>query len=373
MTYPRFRVADLIKVQKRKSKFKTNEYLDSGSISIIDQGTSAIAGYTNELERAYDGDLPVVIFGDHTCSLKYVDFKFAIGADGTQILRPIESLDTRYMYYALHTTELQQYGYQRHFKLLKECEIAVPPIEDQRRIASILAAYDDLIQVNRRRAVLLEDMARSLFEEWFVRFRIQGHENVAMVDTPDGLVPEGWNTLKVGSVLRKFRRAERVQRQDYIPGGAIPCIDQGAEFIGGYTDNNDALIDDPLPLCVFGDHTRILKFVTFPFASGADGTQLLYPIDGISPEYLYHSICRIDLSNQHYARHFKFLKEKCIVVPPAHLIDRFTRAAKPLMEQVQNFRFQNRALAASRDLLLPRLISGQLSVAEAERQLREAA
>jgi len=249
----------------------------------------------------------------------------------------------------------------------------LPHISAQRRIAEILGAYDDLIEVNRRRMTLLEDMARGLFEEWFVRFRFPGHEAVAIVETANYLIPEGWGRVKVGTMLRKFRRAEKVKKQDYDPTGTIPCVDQGSDFIGGYTHNSNALIDNPLPLCVFGDHTRILKFITFPFASGADGTQLLYPTDGLTSEYLYFALARIDLSNQHYARHFKFLKEEIITLPPFDLVTRFTGLAKPLMKKVQNFRSQNRLLAASRDVLLPRLISGQLSVAATERELLKAA
>lgn len=252
--------------------------------------------------------------------------------------------------------------------ILSRLTVPLPPLETQRRIASILAAYDDLIEVNRRRIAVLEEMARGLFEEWFVRFRFPGHEQIAMTESK----PNDWRLVKVGAVLRKFRRPVKVMKQEYEQSGIIPCIDQGADFIGGYTNNTDALITSPLPLCVFGDHTRVLKFITFPFASGADGTQLLYPVDDLTPEFLYFSLLNVDLSNQHYARHFKFLKEQEIWLPARELIERFTMVVKPQMELVENIRFQNQKLAASRDLLLPRLISGQLSVA-AERELEEAA
>lgn len=200
-------------------------------------------------------------------------------------------------------------------KLLSQ-DLLVPPLEIQRRIAGILGAYDDLIEVNRRQIAVLEEMARGLFDEWFVRFRFPGHEGVAIEDTPDGALPAGWCRAKVGKLLQKISRPVKIQKQDYIATGGVPCIDQGANFIGGYTDNQEAVIASPLPMCVFGDHTRILKFITFPFASGADGTQLLYPTGELTPVYLYLALINVDLSNQHYARHFKFLKEQMLVVPP---------------------------------------------------------
>lgn len=76
--------------------------------------------------------------------------------------------------------------------IIERISFAAPPLETQRRIASILCAYDDLIEVNRRRVAILEEMARGLFEEWFVRFRFPGHGSVPMVDTVEGPLPEGW-------------------------------------------------------------------------------------------------------------------------------------------------------------------------------------
>lgn len=245
-------------------------------------------------------------------------------------------------------------------------ELKLPPIAEQRGIAAILGEYDDLIEVNGQRVALLEDLASSLFDEWFVRFQFPGHEDGRLASAVDGTLPQGWASAKIGSILRKFRRPEKVKRQEYVSAGKIPCIDQGASFIGGYTDNDAALIDNPLPMCVFGDHTRVLKFVTFPFASGADGTQLMYPTGDITPEYLYYALRRVNVANQHYARHFKFLKEKEIIVPPSDLIEKFTSIVKPFTKKLENIRLQNASLVASRDIIL-----GQLPVAVAERDLLE--
>lgn len=82
----------------------------------------------------------------------------------------------------------------------KKLQIPCPPLAIQRRIASILGAYDDLIEVNRRRIAVLEEMARGLFEEWFVRFRFPGHEAVPILDTPDGPLPEGWAFHTIGGL-----------------------------------------------------------------------------------------------------------------------------------------------------------------------------
>ena len=180
-----------------------------------------------------------------------------------------------------------------------------PDKAQQHKTGIILSAYDDMIENNRRRMALLEEAARQLYREWFVRLRFPGHEHTRITDG----VPDGWEKVKVGSLLLKVSRAQKIKKDDYAIEGTIPCVDQGSDFIGGYTDDPDALIEQPLPLIVFGDHTRVLKFVNFPFACGADGTQLIYPnTPKVSPEYLYCALNAIELSNYFYARHFKFLR-----------------------------------------------------------------
>lgn len=242
---------------------------------------------------------------------------------------------------------------------LKRLPVANPPKDIQDEIATILAAYDDLIENNRRRMALLEESARQLYREWFVRLRFPGYEHTRVIDG----VPEGWEKAKVGTLLAKVVKGKKIQRNDYLASGQIPCIDQGADFIGGYTDDEEARIVNPLPLVVFGDHTRILKFVSFPFAIGADGTQLICPnTPRISPEYFYFALKAIDLSNYFYARHFKFLKEESILIPIESLVREFSKFAGANFEQINYLRTQSQKLRAARDLLLPRLMSGELAV-----------
>ena len=98
------------------------------------------------------------------------------------------------------TTEDPQPGHVSDFR------VHVPPLPTQRKIAAILSAYDDLIEVNTRRIALLEEMARGLYREWFVRFRFPGHEGVRMVESAVGVVPEGWEVKALGDIARGVRR-----------------------------------------------------------------------------------------------------------------------------------------------------------------------
>ncbi|MCD6599150.1 MAG: restriction endonuclease subunit S, partial [Dehalococcoidia bacterium] len=154
----------------------------------------------------------------------------------------------------------------------------------QQHIGHVLSAYDDLIENNRRRIQLLEQSARVLYKEWFVHLRFPGHEHVKIKDG----IPDGWDKKQVRDVLAKVNRPRKIKKADFLDDGPIPCVDQSRDFIGGYTTDDESIVDEGKPIIVFGDHTRILKFVDFPFACGADGTQLIVANEAaMSQEYLY--------------------------------------------------------------------------------------
>ena len=116
-------------------------------------------------------------------------------------------------------------------------------------------------------------------------------------------------------------------------------------------------------MIVFGDHTRILKYINFPFACGADGTQLIKPKNPhISVAYLYFELINCNLSNYHYARHFKFLKEQIIKLPSERVMNDYRIETDVIFNLIQVLRVQNTKLREARDLLLPRLMNGEIAV-----------
>jgi type I restriction enzyme, S subunit len=349
------KVGALLLATPYTSKIKSSEYLTNGTTPVVDQSKNDVAGYTNALEARFETPLPVVLFGDHTRVLKYLDSPFARGADGTQILvTDSRRVIPRYFYYALHTVDLSSYGYARHFKYLKEQLIPIPPLDFQQEIADKLSTYDKFIRNNKRRMKLLEEAIHILYRKWFVYLHFPGHDRINFVDG----VPKGWKKCNIGEILTKFPRRNNVPKNTYLAVGPIPTIDQSTSFIGGYTNDFDALYDSPLPLIIFGDHTRSLKFIDFPFARGADGTQVLHPKPGtVSPHFFYFALKQIDLSAFGYARHFKYLKAESIFVPPQTIVDQFDEQAVPAMKQLSSLRLQNQRLREARDLLLHRLIN----------------
>lgn len=133
----------------------------------------------------------------------------------------------------------------------------------------------------------------------------------------------------------------KIQSRDYKRSGRFPVIDQGQAPIAGWTDDESAVIDTPLPLIVFGDHTRVFKFLDAPFARGADGTQLLCPKPGIDPLFFFYACRAIDLPARGYNRHFTVLKEKELSYPSS---DGEQKAIAAVLRQTESALVQQSSL-----------------------------
>lgn len=150
-------------------KVKSGAYLETGSLPVIDQGKKYIGGYVNDITLACSVDLPVVIFGDHTKELKFLDQRFAMGADGIKVLKPNDDrLDEKYLYYFLKQARLpNDAGYSRHFKFLKRLKIPLPPLDEQKRIAAILDKADGLRRKREKAIQLTDTLLRAVFLDMF--------------------------------------------------------------------------------------------------------------------------------------------------------------------------------------------------------------
>lgn len=242
---------------------------------------------------------------------------------------------------------------------LATIKFPAPPIEIQDKIVKCLSSYDDLIENNQKQIKLLEEAAHRLYKEWFVDLRFPGYENTPVVNG----VPKGWRKDLVGNIIAKIVRTKQVMTSDYLKEGTIPIIDQSRDFIAGYTNDTETIFNIEKPVIVFGDHTRILKYIQFPFAKGADGTQLIVSNDKCMPQSLFYcSLISVDLSNFHYARHFKYLKAEEILVPTKEIADSFEGQVAPLFNKIQVLRYLNKTSTEARDRLLPKLMSGELEV-----------
>lgn len=145
-------------------KIQRKDFLANGAYPIISQEDAFINGYWNDDADLFKIATPIIVFGDHTKVLKYVDFDFVLGADGVKVLPPRNFLFPKFFFYQLQTVNLDSLGYARHYKLLKELVIAYPSLAEQRRIVAILDEAFDGIAKARANAEKNLQNARTLFE-----------------------------------------------------------------------------------------------------------------------------------------------------------------------------------------------------------------
>ena len=261
---------------------------------------------------------------------------------------------------------------QLPISILETVNIPQLTLDEQKEIIFNIKSIDQKIQINNQINQELEAMAKTLYDYWFVQFDFPDQNGKPykssggkMVYNPElkREIPEGWGVESVGNLLDKVTKAEKIENNSIEFIGEIPVIDQSQKYIAGFTNNENAILQPQDGHVIFGDHTRVVKYINFDYARGADGTQVLISNnENISNVLLYHMIEDFDLSNYGYARHFKFLKEKTVIVPDKEVSSKFETQANVIYEKIKNNIFENQELTQLRDWLLPMLMNGQARV-----------
>ncbi len=250
----------------------------------------------------------------------------------------------------------------------------LPPLSTQRRIAGILSAYDELIENNQRRIRILEDMARSLYREWFVHFRYPGHESVPLTDSPFGQIPQGWEVRNLKDIANVTYGCALKSQSFNVDGNGLPVvrirnIPTGAsetysaeECDVKYQINNGHILvgmDGDFHMCIWSNGLALQNQRVARFESqGEIGNYHLFlalerPIQEFNMAIVGTTVAH--LGDMH-------IKTIPIVWPPSALRERAKEILEPLSEQVITLKRQTANLRRTRDLLLPRLLSGQVTL-----------
>lgn len=251
-------------------------------------------------------------------------------------------------------------------------EVYLPDYDEQVRIGDFLYKLDQKIAINNQINEELEAMAKTLYDYWFVQFDFPDENGKPYKSSGGKMVyneqlkreiPEGWGVEVISNILDKVPNSNKIVREEYLDFGTIPVIDQSREFICGYTEDQNSILTPNDGHIVFGDHTRIVKYINFEYARGADGTQIIISKnENVPTVLLYQFISSIDLSNYGYARHYKFLKEKLILVPNINISRKYSENAETIFNRIRQTIFENQELTQLRDWLLPMLMNGQVRV-----------
>ena len=156
--YPLAAIGDIIESVTPPMKIQKTEFSTTGKFPIIDQSQTDIAGWTDDESAVIYPDRPLVIFGDHTCAVKFIDGPFAQGADGIKILKTKDVIEPLYLFHTLRAKPIEPDGYKRHFSKLRETRIPLPPLEVQRELIEEVEGYQRAIDEARSEVVRLEQM-----------------------------------------------------------------------------------------------------------------------------------------------------------------------------------------------------------------------
>jgi type I restriction enzyme, S subunit len=292
-------------------------------------------------------------------------------------------LDAKFLAYVLQSKQVQGWikgaglgATVQHAKVADflRIPIPIPPMETQRQIGEILSAYDDLIENNRRRIVLLEEAARQVYKEWFIRLRFPGHKQTKIVDG----VPEGWEQCELGTVVNVIKETASPKDLDpdtpyigleHLPRRSITLSDwEGAEKVeSGKFRFKEADI-------IFGRIRPYFHKVGFAINDGITSSDAMV----IRPKLVEHwSMVLSELSSDRFVSlasqtvkegskmpraNWDVLKKHALLLPPKIILDSFSTHVQAITFQTKALSLTNKNLARARDLLLPKLMSGNLAV-----------
>ena len=253
---------------------------------------------------------------------------------------------------------------------LRSVPINLPPLPIQRKIGSILSLYDDLIENNTRRIRILEDMAQAIYREWFVNFRYPGHEGVRMVESELGPVPEGWEVLPFSQALTLQRGFDltSADRQE----GSVPIY--GSIGLSGY--HNIAKVKAPGIVTGRSGTLGLVHYVERDF--WPHNTALwVKEFKKVTPLFTLFLLRAMDLKQYNGGVAVPTLDRNVVhrvpvIIPERKLIENFEEIVKPLFPLISNLEQKNANLRRTRDLLLPKLISGELDVSELDIEIPSA-
>lgn len=383
--------------------FKGEHFASSGDLVLLTPGNFREEGglkLKGEKEKYYSGEFPseyllekgafLVAMTDLTQEAPILGSPLIIAESGRYLhnqrlgkLVNVKSteIDSRFLFYLFNSSVVRSQikgsatgATVKHTapERIYKVEAEIPDLPTQRKIAGILSAYDDLIENNQRRIKILEEMAQSLYREWFVHFRFPGHESARFTASPLGQIPEDWEVKKVGELADQMRRG--------VPKGEL---DGPVRYVG-----LEHIPRQSLALDAWEETTELgSNKLTFERGEVLFGKIRPYfhkvsvaPFDGIcsadtivirakKPEH--RALVTACVFTEAFVAHatatsngskmprtdWKVLKDYLHVLPPKDLLARFSALFGNAIEQQQNLISRNQTLRRTRDLLLPKLLS----------------
>ncbi len=399
-------IHDSRRIPVKKSDRKPGPYPYYGASGIVDYVDSYI----------FDGEF--LLLAEDGENLRSQNLPIAFLAKGkfwvnnhAHVLQGKKGNNTRFLCYAIQVADIRSYlsGSTRP-KLtqtdMKRILVPAPEPREQRAIAHILGTLDDKIELNRQMNRTLEAMAQALFKSWFIDFDPvvvnalrAGNpipENFAeraahYRDNPDALrlpedtlrqfpdrfqdselgpIPEGWEIKAIGDFVKRLPVGKKYNQKTVAPTGRIPVLDQGKSGIIGYHNNEPSVeASSDNPVAVFANHTCYMRLISFPFST----IQNVIPFVGRDVDTIWAFFATYGKQNfTEYKGHWPDFVLHKVTVPHERFSHFYAKQVQPLLKNIWRSESEISVLAKLRDTLLPKLISGELRVPDAEKLLEDA-
>src|SRR3989344_13468 len=328
--------------------------------------TDYYSGDINNLEKYIikKGDILVSMTGSHASQWSSVvgkiarnksDKIFLMNQRVGKIKPNAKLIDNDYLYFCLWNDETTLSLANRASgsanqanispEIIKSLEIIIPSLAEQKTIASFFSSIDDKIELNNKINQNLEQAAQVIFKEWFVNSKNS----------------KNWKTKKITEIIKRLPVGKKYDNKTAFSKGKIPVLDQGQSgFIGYHNDQPGVKASVESPVVIFTNHTCNYRLMTCDFSC----IQNVLPYVGdkdYSTLFVYF-LTKGKIKMQEYKGHWPEFEEQVFLIPPPLLAQKFTDYIKPVIEKMVGIENENQKLASLRDLLLPKLMSGEIRV-----------
>lgn len=358
-------------IYKEERRVRLCNYMDVYGKDVVASADGLSAGSVTEAEykkfRLRKGDVFITKDSEtpediaRSCYIEK-DLKDVVCGYHIAILRPEQDLmEGKFLKRMFDIPSVQHYFYRlsngvTRFGLTKpaieNALLTIPGKKEQNRIAAVLEVWDEAIEKLERK-IELKEAAKMQLVHWMVSglIRLARYE-------------KQWKTKVFSDCYSVSSKISGQKKEDYLDVGAYPIVDQSNDLVAGYSNNEDLVISDNLPLIIFGDHTRVVKLVNFPFVISNDGTKVFSAEKGFSARFLYYLLSDLRVPNTGYNRHFKYIKDVQFKIPE---IDEQQAIAVVLSAAATEIELLKRKISRFKDqkeYLLNNLVTGKIRTPE---------
>lgn len=364
-------ITDLLRPGKL---YDENSVLEEGDTPVVNQSMDSWHGFHNEEPGVIASEeQPVSTFANHTCAMRLMKRPFSCIQNIFPRVGKSGLCDTVFFHYAT-IGRVSLSGYKGHHPIYRAAWIPLPPLPQQVEIGQLISAYGDLIENNRRRMALLEEAARQLYRQWFTRLCFPGHEHIRITNG----VPEGWRPRLLDDLCVEIRETVKPEYLEpdtpyigleHMPRRSISLCEWSA--VEDVTSSKHRFRDGDI---LFGKIRPYFHKVGMTFLDGVSSSDaiVIRPVDlkvwcfvlmTVSSDPFVAMTAQTMREGSKMPRaDWKQMQAYPTPLPTDGILGSFERTIRPVVEQLKSLTFANQKLRAARDLLLPRLMSGEIAV-----------